>query len=343
MDTTPIQAAKDRRRIARAEAAAWIVRLHGPHRTSELEAGFRHWLKASPENALEFERVTAVWESAPHASIAGLPRVGRWEPPSRPRRWALAATLMLASGVGVWMASNVWRDPVYITGIGEQRLVPLEDGTRIALNSDSQVRIEYSQTTRRVRLIRGEAFFEVSHNAKRPFVVIAGDQQVTAVGTAFEVRYETDHIDVTLMEGKVSVAPANEAFTPQQDVKITTGGVVSPPASRGYMMAPGERLTIAQGALTKVDEPRMDVITAWRRGEVMLDDTPLVDAAAEMNRYNKNALVIDESRIAGLRVSGIYHTGDSEGFAQTVANLYGLSVTKTDNQIHLSSAAAISP
>ena len=77
-------------------------------------------------------------------------------------------------------------------------------------------------------------------------------------------------------------------------------------------------------------------VTAWRHGEVMLDDTPLSEAVAEMNRYNKSALIIDEARIGTLKVSGIYHTGDSGGFAATVANLYGLHVREGDNGIHLS-------
>jgi transmembrane sensor len=109
-------------------------------------------------------------------------------------------------------------------------------------------------------------------------------------------------------------------------------------AARAYLITPGERLRIAKAGPSKLDEPRVEAVTAWRRGEVMLDETPLSDAVAEMNRYNKSALIIDEARIANLKVSGIYHTGDSGGFAATVANLYGLRVTEADNGIHLSSA-----
>lgn len=339
MDAQTTRDSKERRRVARAEASVWIVRLHGPHRSPELEAGFRQWLAAHAENAQEFERVTAVWEAAPHASTAGLPRVTRWERPPASRRWALVAVLLLACGTGAWLAAHFSRDPVMVTGIGEQRVVPLDDGTRVTLNSDSKLKIEYTPDTRRVLLIRGEAFFEVAHNAQRPFVVIAGDQQVTAIGTAFEVRYEPDHIDVMLVEGKVSVtSTAAQAPTAPQVVANLPQGVVAKTAARGYVMTPGERLRIAKVGPTKVDEPHMEAVTAWRRGEVMLDDTPLADAVAEMNRYNKSALVIDEGKIAELKVSGIYHTGDSAGFAQTVANLYGLRVTEADNQIHLSSA-----
>jgi transmembrane sensor len=343
MDAATDQSSKERRRVARAEASVWIVRLHGANRTPELEAGFRRWLAANPENAQEFERVTAVWEAAPHASTAGLPRVSQWKRPSARYRWALAVVLLAACGVGAWLAATYSRDPVLVTGIGEQRLVPLEDGTRLTINSDSELKVDYTPGERRVHLIRGEAFFEVAHNPNRPFIVTAGDQQVTAVGTAFEVRYEPDHIDVTLVEGKVSVTSTTEqAPAPLKDSVSTTPKIGTKAATRAYLMTAGERLRIAKAGPSKLDEPRVEAVTAWRRGEVMLDDTPLSDAVAEMNRYNKSALVIDESRIADLKVSGIYHTGDSGGFAATVANLYGLRVTEANNGIHLGTAPATS-
>jgi transmembrane sensor len=169
VDAADSSAAQDRRQRARAEASAWIVRLHGAHRTPALEAGFRRWLEASPDNAAEFERVTAVWESAPHASIAGLPRVVHRERPlPNPRRFAVAATLLLLVVGAAFLGYRLERDPEYVTSIGEQRTVPLDDGSRIALNSNSRVQIEFTADKRTVRLLHGEAFFEVAHNKERP-------------------------------------------------------------------------------------------------------------------------------------------------------------------------------
>ena len=191
-----------------------------------------------------------------------------------------------------------------------------------------------------MHLIRGEAFFEVAHYPERPFIVTAGEQQVTAVGTAFQVRYEPDHIDVTLVEGKVSVnSTQSEVGVPHHHPASIASDVARDPIPRTYLMAPGERLRISKTGPSKVDEPRVEAVTAWRRGEVMLDDTPLSDAVAEMNRYNRSALILDEPRISDLKVSGIYHTGDSAGFAATVANLYGLHVTEVHSEIHLSSTS----
>jgi transmembrane sensor len=237
------------------------------------------------------------------------------------------------------MASRQSRDIAYTTGVGEQRQVPLEDGTRLSLNSNSQVEINYSDATRLVRLVRGEAFFEVAHNSRRPFVVIAGSQKVTAIGTAFEVRYELGRVDVTLVEGKVSVSPSVASTSPiRTEGTVAARGVPGTTGQGAYIMAPGQRLIVSESTPARIDEPRLDAVTAWRRSEVMLDETTLADAVAEMNRYNKSRLVIDEPYIASLRVSGIFHTGDSEGFARTIADLYRLQMTEDASSIHLSSS-----
>jgi len=305
-------------RAARAEAAAWIVRLHGPHRCAELEAAFRDWLQAHPENGKQFERVTEVWDAGSSVPVPGVPRMTRWKEEARGRQWSLAAALLLLlCGLAGWITWRAWVDPSYTTGVGEQRVVRLDDGTRLSLNSGTRVVITYSDSERRVELVRGEAFFEVAHNAARPFIVTAGDQQVVAIGTTFVVRYEAARTAITLLEGSVKVSPATDM---------------------GLTLAPGERVTFAAGGSRRLDEPKIEAVTAWRRGEVMLDSTQLEDAVAELNRYDKNTLIIDDPQIATLSISGIYHAGDSRGFAQTIGKLYGIEIIEQSNHIHLRAA-----
>jgi transmembrane sensor len=321
----------DRRRAARAEAAAWIVRLHGPHRSPELENAFREWLSSDPENGRQFERVTETWEEGATIPVVGIPRLVRWQPPTRRR--ALIATMTAGVcgllGLGIWIS---WPDPTYATAVGEQRVVRLDDGTRLSLNSETRVEIDYTKSQRRVQLIRGEAYFEVAHNPARPFVVTAGGTQVTALGTTFVVRYDTNKTAVTLVEGKVVVAPAAGDELPAVPSNI---GPAPPPARKDLVLAPGERVTLARNTRALVDEPRVEAVTAWRRGEVMLDKMQLSDAIAEMNRYDSQTLVIEDPRVAALQVSGIYHAGDSASFARTVAKLYGLHVEERPGQIVL--------
>lgn len=329
-------------RTARAEASVWIVRLHGPHRTPELEAGFRAWLDASPENARQFERVTEVWDAGA-VPMPGVPRLAPDREPrveslsceggrGRPHRWLLAAAVMVLAivGAGTWGASTFWLNPEYSTGVGERRIVRLADGSQITLNSDSAVIVSYRHDERRIRIDHGQAFFQVAKDASRPFRVRAGKRQVQAVGTVFEVRRDPEQLTVTLVEGKVAVTGLD-----RPEARTSPAGNAAPGGDR-ILLTPGERLTVSRDdPVPRLDHPRIDIATAWLRGEVILDRTPLSEVIAEMNRYDQRRLVIDDPKIAAVRISGIYHTGDSELFAAMVAKLYGFGVWQKDGRIHL--------
>lgn len=344
MDSTSEHTAdttNSRRRAARAEASAWIVRLHGPHRTADLEAGFRAWLAADPENARQFERVTEVWDAGA-TPVPGVARVGHWQTDSRRTAapsWLLAAAVAIVFiAAGFWSANYFWLNPTYATGIGEQRIVRLSDGTRITLNSDSRVAINYRDVERRVRIDRGEAYFDVAKDASRPFLVRVGEHEVRALGTTFVVRYDALRTAVTLVEGKVSVSSLPAASTIFERLDAAPRAQLA--AVEATVLAPGQRLVFAKSEAPKLDEPRIEALTAWRRGEVMLDKTDLAEAIAEMNRYDQTALVIDDAGIAQLKVSGIYHTADNENFAAMISRLYGLQVTHREGRIHLTTTNA---
>jgi len=329
------QSAPTSRRKARAEAAAWTVRLHGPHRSPELEAAFRNWLTASEENARQFERVTEVWDAASGVSPGGITRIGNWRMGSPVGTWLRVAVVAVVCTVATLAGYRYWFAGVYRTGVGEQRIVRLEDGTRISMNSATRIEVDFARLQRHIVLSDGEAYFEVAHNPARPFVVSAGGHDVTALGTTFLVRRDPAYMAVTLVEGRITVSNAS--------VPASQNSASSEISQRPLALTPGERLVLVRNTAPSVDLPRIDALTAWRRGEVVLDKTPLTDAVAEMNRYEDERLILDSSAVGDLRISGIYHTGDSEGFAQTVARLYGLRISRKDNEIHLTGAAPGTP
>lgn len=323
-------------RSARAEAAAWIVRLHGPHRSPELEAAFRDWLAAHPDNGKQFERVTEVWDAGASLPAAGVPRMAEWREAHKPRRWILAAAaLPLVCGLVAWGAWFFWADSTYTTGTGEQRVVRLDDGTRVSLNSGTRMRIAYNKQQRRVMLDRGEVYFDVAQDPLRPFTVIAGDREVLALGTVFVVRYDNTQTAVTLLEGKVAILPPTEPGS--EDAQ--SHRLSARKSADELILTPGERVTIHPGGAPKVDSPKIEAVVAWRRGEVVLDRTVMADAVAELNRYDKTQLVIDDPRTAALQISGIYQAGDSEEFARAMAKLYELDIVDQPGQIHLRSRA----
>jgi transmembrane sensor len=357
---------------ARAEAAAWITRLHGPNRTPEMEAGFQSWLNESAENRVEFEGLTDIWAAAGTLPSGSTPRLERWEHSAEslelqelrgrlgdvPRRWRISAgwwprglRVALVSIACVMVLTVCWLrqkqiEATYAADVGEQRLVQLADKSRIWLNSDTNVRVRFDSQQRQVELIRGEALFEVAKDASRPFRVLVGGHRVTALGTSFVVRYDSDRTAVTLVAGKVAVdsrprpsepvpVPENsrrgEVTAPQ--VTVQEGAVGDSP----WFLCAGERLTIEPQGIAKIDVPSIESVLAWRRGEVVLNDTPLAEAVSEMNHYDKTAVVIETPALATLPVSGLYHTGDNEGFARSLAKMYHLEVHERDGRIYLKS------
>jgi transmembrane sensor len=304
--------------VTLAEAAAWLARLQGEGRTPATEAAFKDWV-AEPDHARAFARATETWEV-----IAGAALAGRRATPARPRRApALAAAALVLIVVGVGAGASVLRDPAYRTAVGQQQTLTLSDGTRVALNTDSRIVVDYRAGERRVRLERGEAMFEVAKNPRRPFIVQAGDEQVRALGTTFVVRRDAGRMSVVLIEGRVEVSPRPGRAEPSGRPAGTT------------VLSPGERLIIKAGAAIAVDRPKVETATAWRRGEVMFDDASLGEAVAELNRYGGTPVAVSDPRLDGLRVSGVFKTQDPGEFAETVAQLHGLRVTHGEAEILL--------
>jgi len=254
---------------------------------------------------------------------------------------ACAALLLLF--LGGWL---YWRDPGLATRAGEQRSLTLEDGTRVYLNTASRMHVRYDRMFRRVELDDGEAFFEVAKHADWPFVVIAGGRQVVARGTAFLVRRDDERVAVTLVEGKVTVAPAGEAVASGAPAGAPLPSTSQPAPAAGakdqLTLSPGQRVTFAGHDAPKLDQPSLEGVTAWQRGQVVLDHTPLADAVAEMNRYSDIKLKIEDPAARRAEVTGIFRTGDSEYFAQAVSETYQLRVASRGREIILSGAPHVS-
>jgi transmembrane sensor len=328
-----------------AEASVWIAKLHGDARGRAIEDGLRRWLQAHPENARAFELATEVWDEAEQLRSA-IPFRPLRHVEHRPRRGALATALacMLALViVGIVWLQNVG---VVATAVGEQRQLVLEDGTRVFLNTDTRIVVKYDKQVRRVELRRGEALFNVARRQDWPFIVTAGDRQVKALGTSFVVRKDVERLAVTLVEGSVLVSPVQPVLPEQIQPTIDAPGAIEqtpaaavPEARNGageFKLAAGQRLTFDTGSVTKLDTPSIEKATAWRRGQVILDDTPLQAAVIEMNRYNEAKLIVADPDTAALPINGLFQAGDSTHFANAVAQAYGLVVIQRGNEIVLS-------
>jgi transmembrane sensor len=313
----------------RAEAADWIARLRDEQRGSDLEARLRGWLDESEEHRRAFARMTQVWEHAGNIRMRARDHISavRTRRSSGFNRWApaLAATLILVA-VG---AVHYWRDGALVTRVGQRQTRLLRDGTRVVLNTDTRIEVNYDQHLRRVRLIRGEAWFNVSKHPTWPFIVSVGDQEVRALGTSFIVRRDAQDLSVTLVDGQVSVTPSAR----NEEV----------PSPAPQILAPGQRLVISRHHELAVDRPELSRVTAWERGQVEFAETSLEDAVTEMNRYTTTHITVPDAEVAQLRIGGVFHAGDSDEFIKVVTAAFGLRADRNGGDTMLSRPGAPPP
>lgn len=304
----------------------WIARLHSPERDERVDAGLRRWLSESAEHRAAFEQANELWEATSRLPAALVPR----NPPVRQR--ATPASNWMKVGFAMTFVALIgaftllmYKDGSLSTGVGEQRILTLEDGSRISLNTATRLTIDYDRNVRRVKLTAGEALFEVAKRPDWPFVVTVGDRTITALGTAFVVRRSQDDLAVTLVEGKIAV----DSVQPVAQVPVLK------------IATPGQRVTYSSGADARVDHPNVDSLTAWRRGQVVLESTRLADAVAEMNRYSTVRLSLEGDATNDVRISGVFRAGDSDLFARAIAETYHLSVSEHDGNIVLSGVPSL--
>jgi transmembrane sensor len=321
MTDASLQPDCERRRKARAESAVWVVQLHGPHRTRELEAALRDWLSVDEINRHEFEGITEVWEDARGIPVGGLPRIAQRNRSTR--RWAPAvAAFLVVCAVGVLTAYGIWFANDYQTGVGEQRVVRLADGTLVSLNSDTRIQVGVTQNRRRVTLARGEAYFEVTHNPERPFVVSVGNHDVTALGTTFLVRFDSDRTAVTLVEGKVTVSnvalplsaqPPEDSSATASRTEVSDGGSAVQPSSSEASRRTTVRQTIGatagrflsessprQGADNAAGSAQIVTLEPGERLELNRDSTPILDSPRidAVIAWRRGEVVLEKTSLA---------------------------------------------
>jgi transmembrane sensor len=318
-----------------AEAAALFVSRQAEGLTQSEQQLLESWLAEDDGNAREFERAERAWSSFDEAGedeiLSAMRRHALRHSPRQPAWYRAAAAAMVAVliGIGFLVLPNFNSTPgpnnvgpagapiQYASARGEVKEVRLADGSIMTLDADSLAVGRFDQDRRTIELERGRAFFAVARDTSRPFAVRALGQQVTAVGTQFDVRILGDKLTVTLLEGRVTVGPAG-----------STQGART--------LEPGQQLVIRGGkGLVRRLEERSAAAASWREGLLSFDDQPLGEAAAIVNRYSDDQVVIRDPAVAALRVSGQFRAGDVSRFAETAAELHRLDAVRTGDRIEL--------
>jgi len=305
------------------EAALWAIRLNDGEPPSERLAELEAWLAADARHRGALLRAQAGDRQLEQLRDAGPTLAERVAAPSRRR--LLGGLGLAAAGVAAILAPRLWGAEARLaTDLGEVRRVALDDGSSVVINTRSEVTVSLRERERRLKLVAGEAWFDVKPDKARPFIVSADDLEVRAVGTAFSVRSDGAVTEVIVTEGVVEVQTRGDGGP----VRLAAG-------FRGRFPSGG-----GKPAIQAVAPQTIDGTLAWRDGRIVLDGHSLPAAIAEFNRYNDRALVID-GPTPRQRLVGAFRANDPEGFARAVAPLFGADIQATGDKITIRTHGAI--
>jgi len=321
-----------------ATAAEWFAKRESGEWSDADQAQLEAWLDSSTARRIAFVRIVTAWERSGRLQALGagvpagmIPSRDAWSFASKtvPKRVEKARSARLRAVAALVVAgaavATVWyfvpnRAQYYHTPIGGLSTVPLSDGSKITLNTDSQIHVELGPTLRRVRLDQGEAYFDVSKDAARPFVVDVADKRITAVGTQFSVRRDNDDIRVLVTEGRVRIERRGDASQ--------VGGAQLAAGSEARTSKAA--VLIAQPAAAQVEQ-----LLSWRSGYILFRDTALADAVADFNRYSARKIVIQDPAIAGIRIGGNFRCDDAEAFLWLLQSGFPIHVEQRNDRIIL--------
>lgn len=313
-------------------ALDWLIRRNAPDWTEEEQVELDVWLDESMAHKAAFWRADHLWQQADRIRSLGIDSDERADNNKPRRRWwpaAIAASLIAAVGLGgLSLKPMLFEQPApqiqqvrFNTPVGGRRLVPLVDGSKVELNTQTVLRTAVSRHKREVWLDSGEAFFEVAHREGEPFVVHAGRQTITVLGTKFSVRRDRDRVTVNVLEGRVRV---DDGQGVSAHAAIITAGDTA----------------ISRGASTLIatkSEERVADALAWRDGMLTFDQAPLSDVAAEFNRYNRTRLVVTDPAAGQIPIGGSFQASSVDSFTRLLRDAYGLKIEHDDGTVKISS------
>ena len=314
-----------------ARAARWLAARDRDDWSGADQSALDAWLDADIHNSVAYWRLEAAWNNTERLTALRRARDPGSETPQPARRLrpllfaaAAAAAAVVVGVVALGFGSTYLFQPAirsYATAIGERETIRFADGSQIELNTDTSLRADVSASHRRIWLDKGEAFFQVQHNAQRPFVVVIGDHTITDLGTKFRVRREPNHLEVALLEGRAELS-GSDAAQLQKPVVLLPGDVAV--------------ATAKAIKLTKAAPKTLSNGLAWRHGMVVFNNTTLVDAASEFNRYNREKIVIADPVVAKNAIYGTFEAENVAAFARLAHEVLGLRVEHRGNEIVIS-------
>lgn len=324
-------------KVIEEEAALWVARLDSRGAlSSQDEAALSQWLSASALHRDAFEQMALLWHGGDILDELNYQDEDSDAPAEKAasgaRKWwistAAAAAVLFISAFTIfqaWDGGPAMHTGHYVTLVGEQQTIGLADGSSLILNTNSEVRVDYTEDTRSITLLRGEAHFDVAHEPERPFLVYARDGIVKAVGTAFTVLLHDRKVEVTVSEGVVALLarPSPQDVSPET---IVPDEDLAPLAA----LTVGESAVFAEAveSVTRMSEEALDRKLLWRGGFLAFAGEPLATVVADVSRYTDIQIEIDDPALEALPIGGYFRVGEVEDMFESLEASFGIRVQR---------------
>jgi transmembrane sensor len=305
-------------------AADWLASRDRDDWSVGDQAKLDAWLAEAPAHEVAYWRLETAWTRTERLAALRRPRQASGADTGARLRTLgrVAGTLGVAAVIGFFVLSYAFRteETRYETGVGGHKRITLADGSLVELNTDTALRAVLDRSERKVVLDRGEAYFHIVHQTDRPFVVVAGDERITDLGTAFVLRRDEQQLKVTLIEGRA---------------RLETVGYLS---SKAVDLRPGDEIIANVNRMTRTHKTSATLSEnlGWRHDLLIFDGTTLADAVSELNRYSQIKLVITDSKVARMTINGTFRTGNLLAFVDATQVVLGLNVTTRGDKIVIS-------
>lgn len=302
------------------QASAWFARLHADNVTAGEQEQFKSWYGESQQHAKAYDKMLLLWDQLEAPGKRVHARLEAEQP--LPDKHSYARRLMATSALALVTLLSYqlpvhyqnWQSDYY-TAPGKQLTVVLADGSRLTLNTDTALAVNLSDKQRNIELLRGEAYFQVSHDKNRPFIVSNGVAHARAVGTAFSVKKTDEDMQVIVSEGTVEVS----------------AGKADAPA----LVHINQQVNYQQGRVGPVMSSDIMETLAWQRGQLIFKQQPLSKVIQEVNRYRSGQIMILNSKLKQRVVSGVFDTSDPNAVVDGIKTTLKVSSASLSNQLVL--------
>lgn len=348
------------------EACYWLIKLDGDEPLSDEERQqLNDWIERNPSHSKELLSISAFWNDANILTELSVPLHGKREN-DRPtsfgfssfwqkyNRVTLACFCLLSIMVVMWNGQEEWvSNGLYATAIGDHRVTQLRDGSIVTINTDSQIQVDYSEQERKIRLLRGEAHFDVVHDPDRPFKVFVGEGMVRAIGTSFSVKLTDSEINVLVSEGRVDLASTVTSGRRVQEKHSTVAPEKRPPTREFRKIASlnmGQRATFLNRIIDVQPEGKVNITASlikeisnldekeilrrlsWQKGYLMYEGEPLSQVVDDLNRYIPGTIEIEGAALGQLKIGGRFKVGQLDSVFDILESGFGIQVYHIDDQ-----------